>query len=60
MDAKEGYDIEKLGKSIEEQSKQLSYLDQVNKERTLNYSKINQTIKNNNLMSKVIPLVLFD
>ncbi|MFJ8090576.1 ABC transporter permease [Lysinibacillus sp. NPDC095746] len=59
VDATEGYDIEKLGKSIEEQSKQLSYLDQVNKERTLNYSKINQTIKNNNLMSKVIPLVLF-
>lgn len=59
IDAKEGYDIEKLGKSIEEQSKQLSYLDQVSKERTFNYSKINQTINNNNLMSKVIPIVLF-
>lgn len=59
IDAKKGYDIEQLGKSIEVQSKQLSYLDQVNKERTLNYSKINQTINNNNLMSKVIPLVLF-
>ena len=59
VDATEGYDIEKLGKSIEEQSKQLSYLDQVRKERTFNYSKINQTINNNNLMSKVIPLVLF-
>ncbi|MEY9970746.1 putative ABC transport system permease protein [Lysinibacillus sp. RC46] len=59
VDATEGYDIEKLGKSIEEQSKQLSYLDQISKERTFNYSKINQTINNNNLMSKVIPLVLF-
>ncbi|PJO44648.1 ABC transporter permease [Lysinibacillus xylanilyticus] len=59
IDAKEGYDIEKLGKSIEEQSKQLSYLNQVSKERTFNYSKINQTINNNNLMSKVIPIVLF-
>ncbi|GAB0167812.1 ABC transporter permease [Lysinibacillus sp. CTST325] len=59
VDATEGYDIEKLSKSIEEQSKQLSYLDQVRKERTFNYSKINQTINNNNLMSKVIPLVLF-
>ncbi|KOP70206.1 ABC transporter permease [Lysinibacillus sp. FJAT-14745] len=59
IDAKKGYDIEQLGKSIELQSKQLSYLDQVSKERTLNYSKINQTIYNNNLMSKVIPFVLF-
>lgn len=59
IDAKEGYDIDKLGKSIEAQSKQLSYLDQVSKERTFNYSKINQTIYNNSLMSKVIPLVLF-
>ncbi|TDY05363.1 UNVERIFIED_CONTAM: MacB-like protein [Lysinibacillus xylanilyticus] len=32
IDAKEDYDIEKLGKSIEEQSKQLSYLDQVSKD----------------------------
>lgn len=58
VDAKEGYDIDKLGKSIEVQSKQLPYLDQVSKERTFNYSQINQTIYNNNLMSKVIPLVL--
>jgi len=59
IDAKEGYDIDKLGKSIEVQSELLSYVDQVSKERTLNYSKINQTIYNNNLMSKIIPLVLF-
>ncbi|MCL1701769.1 ABC transporter permease [Lysinibacillus sp. Bpr_S20] len=59
VDAKEGYDIDKLGKSIKAQSEGLSYLDQVKKERTLNYSKINQTIDNNNLMSKIIPLVLF-
>ncbi|MDQ0175942.1 putative ABC transport system permease protein [Bacillus chungangensis] len=59
IDAKEGYDIEKLGKSIEGQSKQLPYLDQVSKERSFGYSQINQTIYNNNMMSKVIPLVLF-
>lgn len=34
-------------------------MDQVSKERTFNYSQINQTIYNNKLMSKVIPLVLF-
>ncbi len=61
IDAKEGYDSDKLGKAIEVQSKQkqLTYLNQVSKERTFNYSKIKQTIYNNNLMSKVIPLVLF-
>ncbi|WP_459503464.1 ABC transporter permease [Bacillus sp. C1] len=59
IDAQKGYDIDKLGKSIEVQSKHLTYLDQVSKERTFNYSKINQTIYNNNLMSKVIPFVLF-
>ncbi len=59
IEAKEGYDIDKLGKSIEEQSKQLPYLDQVSKERSYGYSQIQQTIYNNNMMSKVIPLVLF-
>ncbi|GAA3411573.1 ABC transporter permease [Paenibacillus hodogayensis] len=61
IDAKEGYDIDQLGKSIEVQSKEnrLAYVNQVSKERTFNYSQINQTIHNNNLMSKVIPLVLF-
>ncbi|WP_339371283.1 ABC transporter permease [Paenibacillus elgii] len=59
IDAKEGYDLEQLGKSIEAQSKPLSYLNQVSKERTFSYSKLTQTIHNNNLMSKVIPLVLF-
>ncbi|MEW9701832.1 ABC transporter permease [Paenibacillus sp. SI8] len=59
IDAKEGYDIDKLGKSIEAQSKQLSYLDQVSKERSFNYSQITQTIYNNGMMSKVIPFVLF-
>ncbi|MEH6943832.1 ABC transporter permease [Bacillus sp. JJ722] len=59
IDAQEGYDIDNLGKSIEVQSKQLTYLDQVSKERTFNYLQINQTIYNNNLMSKVIPLVFF-
>lgn len=59
IDAQEGYDTAKLGKSIEVQTKQLTYLDQVSKERTFNYSQINQTIQNNQLMSKVIPLVLF-
>lgn len=59
IDAKEGYDLDQLGKSIEAQSKQLSYLDQVSKERTFSYSKLKETIHNNNRMSKVIPLVLF-
>jgi ABC-type antimicrobial peptide transport system, permease component len=59
IDAKEGYDIDKLGQAIEAQSKQLPYLEQVSKERSFSYSKINETIANNNLMSKVIPFVLF-
>ncbi|MFS0917884.1 ABC transporter permease [Brevibacillus sp. 179-C 1.1 NHS] len=59
IDATEGYDIDKLGKSIEGQSKHLSYVNQVSKERTLSYSKINETIHNNKLMSMVIPFVLF-
>ncbi|WCF10608.1 ABC transporter permease [Paenibacillus thiaminolyticus] len=59
IDARDGYDMENLGQSIELQSKQLSYLDQVSKERTFNYSQINQTIHNNKLMSRVIPFVLF-
>lgn len=59
IDAQEGYDIDNLSKSIEVHSKKLHYLDQVSKERTFNYSQINQTIYNNKLMSKVIPLVLF-
>lgn len=59
VDAKEGYDIDQLGQAIEAQSKQLPYLSQVSKERSFNYSQIQQTIHNNNLMSKVIPIVLF-
>ncbi|MGE8205890.1 ABC transporter permease [Heyndrickxia sp. NPDC080065] len=59
IDAKEGYDIDKIGKEIEVQSKQLTYLNQISKERTFSYSQLNATIHNNKLMSKVIPLVLF-
>lgn len=61
IDAKDGTDLDQLGKSIEAQSKQkqLRYLDQESKERTFNYAQINETIDNNNLMSKVIPFVLF-
>ncbi|TCZ80823.1 ABC transporter permease [Paenibacillus albiflavus] len=59
IDAQDGYNIDKLGQSIEVQSKQLSYLNQVSKERTFSYSKLNQTIYNNGMMSKVVPLVLF-
>ncbi|MFF2886290.1 ABC transporter permease [Paenibacillus sp. NPDC057967] len=59
IEVQEGYDTAELGKSIELQSKELPYLDQVSKERTFNYSQIHQTIHNNKLMSKVIPLVLF-
>jgi putative ABC transport system permease protein len=61
IDAMEGFDIAKLGKSIEEQSKQeqLAYVSQVSKEQSFSFSKINETIYNNQLMSKVIPFVLF-
>ncbi|MGE6226560.1 ABC transporter permease [Paenibacillus chitinolyticus] len=59
IDAEEGYDVDQIGKSIEAQSSSLAYLNQVNKERTFNYSQITQTIYNNTMMSKVIPLVLF-
>ncbi|WP_312113643.1 ABC transporter permease [Brevibacillus reuszeri] len=59
IEAKEGYDIDLLGKSMEAQSKQLPYVSQITKERTFSYSKINETIHNNKLMSKVIPFVLF-
>ncbi|MDQ0114243.1 putative ABC transport system permease protein [Paenibacillus harenae] len=59
IDAQESYDIGELGQAIELQSKRLPYLNQESKERTFSYSKINETIQNNNLMSKVIPFVLF-
>ncbi|WGV62506.1 FtsX-like permease family protein [Brevibacillus brevis] len=59
IDATEGYDIDKLGQSIEAYSKHLPYVNQVRKERTFSYSKMNETIHNNKLMSMVIPFVLF-
>lgn len=59
VDAEEGYDIDQLGKSIEAQSKELSYLGQESKERSYGYSLLQATLNNNGLMSKVIPLVLF-
>lgn len=59
IDAKEGYDIDQLGQTIKAQSTELSYVNQISKERTFSYSQLQQTIHNNNLMSKVIPLVLF-
>ncbi|WP_339847191.1 FtsX-like permease family protein [Paenibacillus sp. FSL W7-1088] len=59
IDAEEGYDIDRLGQNVEAQSQQLSYVSQISKERTFNYSQLQQTVYNNKLMSKVIPLVLF-
>ncbi|UVI32860.1 ABC transporter permease [Paenibacillus spongiae] len=59
IDAQDGYDIDKLGQSIEAQSKALSYVNQISKERTFSYSQLQQTIHNNKLMSRVIPLVLY-
>lgn len=61
IDAEDDFAIDQLGQSIEEHSKrkQLSYVNQISKERTFSYSKINETIDNNKLMSKVIPFVLF-
>lgn len=59
IDAKDGYDIDQLGKTIEAHSQSLPYISQVSKERTFNYSQTQQTIHNNKLMSRVIPIVLF-
>lgn len=61
IDAREGYDSDEIGKSIEAQSKQqqLAYLSQVSKERTFSYSQLTATVQNNKLMSTVIPFVLF-
>ncbi len=59
IDAEEGYPIDRLSQTIEAQSKELSYDHQISKERTFSYSQIQQTIHNNKLMSRVIPLVLF-
>ncbi|ASS64921.1 MULTISPECIES: FtsX-like permease family protein [unclassified Paenibacillus] len=59
VDAEEGYDIERLGRNIEARSQKLSYISQIRKERTFSYSQLQQTVYNNKVMSKVIPLVLF-
>jgi len=59
IDAEEGYDIGRLGQNVEAQSQKLSYVSQISKERTFSYSQLQQTVYNNKLMSKVIPLVLF-
>ncbi|NUC17260.1 ABC transporter permease [Bacillus mycoides] len=59
VDAKEGHDSNQISKSIENYSKELPYLYQVNKERAVSYSAINVTISNNRLMSTVSPLILF-
>ncbi|WP_458123547.1 ABC transporter permease [Paenibacillus sp. Z3-2] len=59
IDAEEGYDIDWLGQNVEAQSQKLSYVSQISKERTFNYTQLQQTVYNNKLMSKVIPLVLF-
>lgn len=57
--AAEGYDIDRIGASIEELSKDLPYLGQESKERSFSYSNLISTLHNNRLMSQVIPLVLF-
>lgn len=59
IDAKDGYDVDKIGRAIEANSQSLSYLSQISKERTFNYAQAQQTIHNNKLMSRVIPIVLF-
>ncbi|MBX4150707.1 ABC transporter permease [Paenibacillus lautus] len=59
IDAKDGYDMDQLGQAIEAHSQSLPYISQVSKERTFNYSQTQQTIHNNKLMSRVIPIVLF-
>ncbi|AOZ91239.1 ABC transporter permease [Paenibacillus crassostreae] len=59
IDAEEGYDIDRLGQNVEAQSYKNSYVSQISKDRTFSYSQLQQTVYNNKLMSKVIPLVLF-
>ncbi|MGK9250299.1 ABC transporter permease [Paenibacillus humicus] len=59
IDAEEGYGIDRLGQNVEAHSQKLSYVSQISKERTFNYSQVQQTVHNNKLMSKVIPLVFF-
>lgn len=57
--AEAGYDIDRIGASMEELSQDLPYLGQESKERSFNYSSLKATLHNNRLMSRVIPLVLF-
>lgn len=59
IDAQEGYDLGQLGQSVEAKSQTLPYLNQISKERTFSYTQLQQTIHNNKMMSKVIPLVFF-
>lgn len=59
IDAEDGYDIDKLGQAIEAESKSLSYVNLVSKERTFNYIQLQQMFYNNKVMSNVVPLVLF-
>lgn len=59
IDAEDGYDVNKLGQTIEAQSKGLSYINLVSKERTFNYTQLQQMFYNNKVMSNVVPLVLF-
>ncbi|WP_224753696.1 ABC transporter permease [Paenibacillus terricola] len=59
--AKDGYDPNELGQAVEAASARMNlpYLDLTTKDRTFNYAQISETIYNNKLMSRVIPLVLF-
>lgn len=59
IDAKEGHDVDLIAQTMEAQSADLSYLGQTSKERSFGYAQIQQTIYNNGMMSKVIPLILF-
>ncbi|MCI3920775.1 ABC transporter permease [Paenibacillus sp. TRM 82003] len=61
IDAEEGYDSDKITDAVEKHAKQekLALVNHITKERTFGYSKINETIYNNKMMSKVIPFVLF-
>jgi len=59
VDVNSGYDVERIGKTIEAKSKGLPYLYQLNKERTVSFNKVDTNIKSNKLMSRVIPLIFF-
>lgn len=59
VDAKENYNMEKLSKEIESKSKDMPYLYELTKERTVSFAVIDQNIKSTKSMSIILPIVMF-